>query len=65
MFYRFLLDLLVLCIHNMPFIGSSDLEGPIGSRVASSLIGRALLLSLLFTRRDVLVTYGVLPSSAF
>jgi hypothetical protein len=37
MFYRFLSALLVLCIHNLPSIRSSDIEGPIGSRVASSL----------------------------
>jgi hypothetical protein len=37
MFYLFLLSLLVLCIHNLPSIRSTDVEGPIGSRVASSL----------------------------
>jgi hypothetical protein len=37
MFYVFLLGLLVLCIFDLSSIGPSDLEGPIGSRVASSL----------------------------
>jgi hypothetical protein len=36
MLYLFLLGLLVLGIHNHPSIRSSDIEGPIGSRVASS-----------------------------
>jgi hypothetical protein len=36
MFHLFLSGLLMLCIRKLSSTGSSDLEGPIGSRVASS-----------------------------